>query len=242
MALRRRYRKRKRYTRRRSNKNRGMQRIKTYRYRARNIGGDNAFVKLRYAIGTTLTIPTTDSYFQMNPMTFNSGNDLFNLLGSTPGLSIMAAQFTQYRIAGIKLRITAWPSQSALPMVIFTNAADLPTNVLATPNSSNLPEQRWAKYKVCNPTPAGATPTVLNSYYSVNKVTGPDITTKTDLDYTGSIANVPPYWLLPPAAGPEFTIGTYMMSGLNPAAPTSIILKIEATVYAKFYGRRSLVQ
>ena len=53
MALRRRYRKRKRYTRRRSNKNRGMQRIKTYRYRARNIGGDNAFVKLRYAIGTT---------------------------------------------------------------------------------------------------------------------------------------------------------------------------------------------
>lgn len=219
-----------------------MQRIKTYRYRARNIGGDNAFVKLRYAIGTTLTVPTTDSFVQMNPMQMNNGNGLFNFLGQTPGLSLMAAQFTNYRISGLKLRITAWPSQSTLPMVLFTNAADLTGNVLTTPNSSNLPEARWAKYKVCNPTPAGATPTVLNVYYSVNKVTGPDISTKTDLDFTGSVLPGAPYWLLAPNDGPFYTIGLYMMSGVNPPAPTSCILKIEATVYAKFYGRRTLVQ
>lgn len=219
-----------------------MQRIKTYRYRARNIGGDNAFVKLRYAIGTTLTVPTTESFVQMNPMQVNNGNGLFNFLGQTPGLSLMAAQFTNYRISGLKLRITAWPSQSTLPMVLFTNAADLVGNVLTTPNSSNLPEARWAKYKVCNPTPAGATPTVLNVYYSVNKVTGPDISTKTDLDFTGSVLPGAPYWLLPPNDGPFYTIGLYMMSGVNPPAPTSCILKIEATVYAKFYGRRTLVQ
>ena len=51
-----------------------------------------------------------------------------------------------------------------------------------------------------------------------------------------------PYWLLPPNDGPSFEIGLYMMSGVNPPAPTSCILKIEATVYAKFYGRRTLVQ
>lgn len=242
MALRRRYRKRKRYVRRRPNKNRGMQRIKTYRYRARNIGGDNAFVKLRYAIGTTLTVPTTDSFVQMPLRQFNSGNDLFNLLGNSPGVSLMAAQFTNYRISGLKLRITAWPSQSTLPMVVYTNAADLVGNMLPTPNSSNLPEARWSKYKVCNPTPAGATPTVLNVYYSVNKVIGPDLSTKTDLDFTGSILPNAPYWLLPPNDGPQLAIGLYMMSGVNPPAPTSCILKIEATVYAKFYGRRTLVQ
>lgn len=236
------YRRKRKYSGRRRKKSRGIQRIKTYRYRARNIGGDNAFAKLRYTIGTTRTIPTGASFVASNDYQITSGNDLFNLLGSTPGLSTLASQFTQYRIYGIKLKFTAWPSDPAVPVVMYTNAAATPLDLITTPNSSNLPEQRWARYKVCNPTTAGARPSTMTVYYSTKKIVGPDVSVKTDLDYTGTIAGVSPYWSVPPPKGPFFEYGAYTMSGLNPTVAINIIYKIEATLYAKFWGKKALVQ
>ena len=88
------FRRKRKYSGRRRKKSRGIQRIKTYRYRARNIGGDNAFAKLRYTMGTTLTIPTNASYVGSIDYQITSGNDLYNLLGNTPGLSTLATHHT----------------------------------------------------------------------------------------------------------------------------------------------------
>ena len=236
------FRRKRKYSGRRRKKSRGIQRIKTYRYRARNIGGDNAFAKLRYAIGTTLTIPTTASFFGTTDYQITSGNDLYNLLGSTPGLSTLATQFTKYRIYGIKLKFTAWPSDPAVPVVMYTNAGSTPADLITNPNSSNLPEQRWARYKVCSPTTAGARPSTMTVYYSTKKIVGPDVSVKTDLDYTGTLSSGAPYWSVPAPKGPFFEYGAYTMSGLNPTVAVHIIFKIEATIYAKFWGKKALVQ
>ena len=125
---------------------------------------------------------------------------------------------------------------------MYTNAATTPVDLIPNPNSSNLPEQRWARYKVCNPTTAGARPSTMTVYYSTKKVVGPDVSVKTDLEYTGTLSVGAPYWTVPPNKGPFFEYGAYTMSGLNPTAAVHIIYKIEATIYAKFWGKKALVQ
>ena len=79
----------------------------------------------------------------------------------------------------------------------------------------------------------------MTVYYSTKKVVGPDVSVKTDLDYTGTLSGAAPYWLVPPNKGPFFEYGAYTMSGLNPTAAINIIYKIEATLYAKFYRAKS---
>ena len=49
---------------------------------------------------------------------------------------------------------------------------------------------------------AGAAPTRLTVYYSVNKVFGPDVVVKNDESFTGQLKTTLPYWDNVPGAHP----------------------------------------
>lgn len=193
-----------------------MQRIRTYRYKARNIGGDRARAKLFYTTGQQWDIPAA-SGTNVNTLKFNTGaansalTNLFphtisSVLGQTPYLSVLAQQFQYYRIRGIKMKLTYWQSTGD-PVFLYANAqsdsavgqqvpqdASGPTPAFPAVSINIVPEQRWAKYRTCQMTSAGGKPTSLSVYYSVNKVQGPDRIIKNDQAYTGDMQTVSPYW------------------------------------------------
>lgn len=241
-----------------------MQRIKTVRYRSNNIGGDRCFAKLRYTIGQQFNLDAASS-FAFENMAFNVGasapagalnpNTIFGRLGSTPNLSTMGSLYTQYRIRGIKLRLSYW-QQSGQPVALFCNAQANPTVLgdastgptppFPTPSFQNVPEQRWGKYRVCQATAAGGRPTSLSVYYSVNKVAGPDRVVKNDEDYTGLISPVAPYWSTGtddasrPQRGPWLQYGITSLADATGAVTG--VLKKDAIVYVEFFGKRSAIQ
>ena len=96
-------------------KTRGMQRIKSVRWPARNIGGDRSYCKLRYVKGARFTIPwrilpcpkSGHGPWRMRSHSLSSCT-LSTVMGSTPNLSTMASLYTSYRIRGIKVRLTYW--------------------------------------------------------------------------------------------------------------------------------------
>lgn len=249
-------------------KPRGMQKIKKVRWPARNIGGDRAYCKLRYVIGSDFTIAPTESYESVN-VVYNIGADSTNpvvsgtihdIFGDTPNLSTMGALYTNYRIRGIKLKLTYW-QQSGSPVVLYTNAvtsqtgaSTAPSPNFVVPNISVLPEQRWARYRVCGATAAGAKPTTLKAYYSVNKVYGPDAVVKNDADFIGKMSPAYPYWgTLETLPGPDrpfplrttwLQYGIFTLNGQPLANDDSVlgVLKVEATVYCEFFGKRVQTQ
>lgn len=250
-----------------------MQRIKTVRWPARNIGGDRAFTKLRYTIGNDFGIPSGSfSNFQnlaMNVGAYNTGGgstlqgcSINGVLGSTPGLSTMGLLYQKYRIRGIKLKMTYWQIAGA-PVILYTNAqSDIetlgpskagPVPGFITPTITTIPEQRWCKYRVCSQTQNGGKPTSLTSYYSVNKVFGPDDIVKNDEDYTGETQVATPYWnnqvpagsnSYQPSRTPWIQFGLTTLNGAVTTASTAVtgVLKVEATVYTEFFGKRALTE
>lgn len=251
-------------------KRNGMQKIRKYTYSARNIGGDRAYAKLRYVSAQTMVLDNASAAIQT--LRFNTGavsaavsptlaaRSIFGVLGDTPNLSNLADQFLNYRIRGIKLKITAWPvtDVATVPVYIFTNAqsnnapfndelsAIGPTPAFATPSITVLPEQRWCRYRIVTNPGAGAKPTTLTAYYSVNKVYGPDKVVKNDTSFTGLMKTTSPYWQDTaigsgnnewPVLSPWLEYGIFSMTGQN-IENLSVALKIEATVYAQFFGRR----
>jgi len=260
----------KRKSRKYGNKKQGMQRIKTVRYRARNIGGDRAYCKLRYVVGNPFGLANTTSNSQnlainLGAAPDNDGssllqtNSISGVFGSTPNLSTMGALYLKYRIRGIKLRLTYWQTGTAVPLMLYTNAQSsnqvlglssvAPGPDFVAPTISNVGEQRWSRYRVCNGlTAAGGKPTTLTSYYSVNKVFGPDAVVKNDEDFTGEMQATNPYWSNSIPAGtnvntpirtPWAQFGLASLSGL-PVTATGV-LKVEATVYVEFFGKRPVV-
>nr|QKN88856.1 MAG: capsid protein [Cressdnaviricota sp.] len=246
---------------------RGMQRIRKVKWGSRNIGGDRCFAKLRYVNARTLSIANASfATFQNQAMNVGSflsagGTDTTSLaaiMGATPNLSTLGSLYLKYRIRGIKIKLTFW-QQAGAPVVLYTNAASTetqftvsdakPTPDFATPSISVLPEQRWAKYRVCGATAAGAKPTSLSAYYSVNKVFGPDSIVKNDVNFTGEMQLAAPYFKPQiqdtlgnngPQWGPWMQYGIFNMSGDNAANDDGAIgvLKIEQTVYTEFFGKR----
>jgi len=217
-----------------------MQRIKTVRYPMRNIGGDRCMQKLLYIQPLTLTIPNGQSAVVSAPIQFNGGVSLGVLLGSTPGLAALAQQFLFYKISGIKLSVQCWPQTSAFPLLLFIEAAANGSTFIPTPIMATVCEQRWCVYKVLNNPLAGARPTTVKAYYSVNKVHGPDATVKGDLDFTGALQTTAPYWNSNPNEGPSLRIGACTMNGgpIGNLVDGNIYTKISAVLYVKFFGRR----
>lgn len=247
-----------------------MQRIKTVRYRAKNIGGDRAFCKLRYVTGAPFFIASgAVSNFQNQAINVGSSGtvggtalqaaSLNGIMGNTPNLSTMASLYLKYRIRGIKYRLTYWQTGGE-PAILYTNASSDtaaltdastgPTPAFITPTISTVSEQRWAKSRVLNGVAQqGGRPTTLTAYYSVNKVYGPDAVVKNDEDFTGEMSPATPYWNngsgVPgrPVRSPWVQFGLTTLSGA-PAAPNGVTgtLRVEQTVYVEFFGKRLLTE
>ena len=81
----------------------------------------------------------------------------------------------------------------------------------------------------------------MTVYYSTKKVVGPDVSVKTDL----SIRAPSPAQLrtgLFPEQRPILRIRSIHNERPQPTVAINIIYKIEATLYAKFWGKKALVQ
>ena len=133
----RRYRKRKRSFRKR--RARGMQRIRTYRYKSRNIGGDRARAKLFFSSTANEAIPA-GARSQVKEWCPNIGATnhssfpgIFLYFGNCPGLSTLANQFLRYRIRGIKVKYTIYPKQTDPathePVFFYVNAQSAGTSI-----------------------------------------------------------------------------------------------------------------
>lgn len=242
-----------------------MQRIKTVRFPVRNIGGDRAFCKLRYVSGQPFNIAATGvtnvQNQVMNVGAAAAGNlsnvSLSTIMGTTPNLSTMGALYMNYRIRGIKVRLTYWQTAGD-PVMLFTNAApdqsglidsdSGPTPAFVTPNVAVTPEQRWARTRVCQMTSAGGKPTTLSAYYSVNKVQGPDRVVKNSEAYVGNMIPTTPYWdngsgsFSRPTRGSWMQFGITALSGSPVVNTVSGVLKVEQTVYVEFFGKRTQTQ
>lgn len=238
-----------------------MQRIKTVRWPVRNIGGDRAFAKLRYVKGENYNI-LNGAYANATTLAFNTGASsgtmptIERVLGQTPNLSILAYQYLHYRIKGIALKLTYWATTSVTPLLLYVQAASStgentsnqlqPSPNFPNPSITVVPEQRWTKYTVCSATAAGARPTTLRAYYSVNKVFGPDAVVKNSEDFTGQLVPNTPYWSTNsdsparPTKGPWLQWGVTTLSGqpVSQVDGANGVMKVEATVYAEFYGKR----
>lgn len=239
-----------------------MQRIKTYKYPRRNIGGDRANVKLFATIGGTLTIPT-GQYFVSSNIPFgiaNAAGALGNLswmsrLTAISGLSLLAQTYQRYRIRGVKVRFTFYPHyESNTVAVAFVNAAGSalaaldadtgPTPAFPSVGIANTPELRWSKYRVLSNANAGAKPTRLSVYYSVNKVQGPDAIVKNDEDFTGTLTTAPPYFsaIERPVHTPWMQFGLFTMSGGTAAGNIPVTYKMEVTLYTTMWQKRMLTE
>lgn len=239
-----------------------MQRIKTVRYPVKNIGGDRAYCKLRYVVGQPFGIPQGSvSNSQNQVMNIGADNDvtlqpltLNGIMGNTPNLSTMATLYMNYRIKGIKYKLTYWQTGGD-PIILYTNAAPdtQPTNqsgrtgpvpAFITPTIATVSEQRWAKTRVCSQTQNGGKPTRLQAYYSVNRVQGPDVVVKNDSDYTGQMQLATPYWsnaaqtMAQPRMSPWAQFGITTLAGIPAATAVTGVLRVEQTVYVEFFGKR----
>lgn len=244
----------------------GMQKIKTYRYRAKNIGGDRAFAKLYYVRGDTMDIsfvsggPGTSYNFVNQCMSVGAAGTgqiytLSGVMGGTPNLALMGATFTNYRIRGIKIKLTYF-QENGPPVFMFTNAATSqstapvalsagePSPGFPTPKISQTPELRWCKHRVASLAGWGAKPTTLKAYYSVNKVYGPDLIVKGDTRFTGKMQILAPYFDTNMSNVPQespwlqYGIATLNGNAVNEQNPVRGTMKIEQTAYVEFFGRR----
>lgn len=221
-----------------------MQKIKTIRWPMRNPMGDRLFYKVFASYGSQIPInkdASPSGFWAVPSFKFNSMSDLATMFGSAPGLAMLGSNFNNYRIRGIALYITAWgPTQlNDLPLYVFAQASS--DNTFITPTVNNLPEQRWAKYKLITASNAGARPTVLKVYFSVNKVTGPDQIVKNDVQFTGNTAfNPSPTSWVAPASGPYLRFGVFSMTQTNPAATFNVPILVRMKVYTQFWGKAEL--
>ena len=260
----RRYRKRKRSFRKR--RARGMQRIRTYRYRSRNIGGDRAKAKLYFQAVQNMDLyqGQASSEIVWCPNVGATPNNQFSGIarrfGATPGLSVLANQFLRYRIRSVKLRYTIIPVKVDLathtPVNFYVNA--LPSGVEITDNSVGptppfpalrgtvTPEQRWARWAPVRFPMAGANPTVVKAYYSVNKVFGQDSIVKNDESFVGQLKTTPSYWdtasFAHPVQGIWIQHGVATMNGEVAEQAQTYVLQTQATFYAEFFGKRTALE
>ena len=260
----RRYRKRKRSFRKR--RARGMQRIRTYRYKSRNIGGDRARAKLFFSSTANEAIPA-GARSQVKEWCPNIGATnhssfpgIFLYFGNCPGLSTLANQFLRYRIRGIKVKYTIYPKQTDPathePVFFYVNAQPAgtsiqehhlgPTPPFPAPSITVTPEQRWAKYAPVKFPMAGAAPTRLTVYYSVNKVFGQDAVVKNDESFTGQLKTTSPYW--DNAIGSHPVQGIWIQHGVSTISNNPVTVEqkyvyvMQATLYTEFFGKRVITE
>lgn len=242
----------------------------------RNIGGDRARAKLYYVTGTAWQIPVGSNNFNVvlpfnlgaAPADYGTMNSINSLFGETPGLSLLAQQYLNYRIRGIKVTATAYyvPTATSPPLVLFFNATSssfnnnnsVPNPDFPTPSIDVLPEQRWAKSRIIANQGNGAKPTSLSVFYSVNKVYGPDAIVRNDQDFIGELQGGTPYWSRSnqfetgspskpithsaPYLSPYMQMGVFTLDNSPVSAVTRLSVRLQATVYAEFFGKKNTIR
>lgn len=216
-----------------------MQRIKTTRWPVRNPFGDNLYYKLRIVAGAVGVLPTTGSSVVLFTAQANNAAAYVTAFGPGPGLTQLSAAFQKYRVMGVKVKLTAWPdAASPQPICLFTNvSAD---NAFPAPTVGILPEQRWGKYRVVASAATGARPTSLTTYYSINKIYGPDQVVHNDVEFTANTQTSTPYFGPAPSQGPYIQTGLFTLSGVNPTANINCTIKTEITLYLKYFFKAEL--
>lgn len=225
-----------------------MSKIKTTKWPTRNPYGDNLMYKARTVTGTAWTLATGNAQVIAVSGKLNSLRDTWDRFGATPGFTALTEEFHNYRVSGVRYKITIWPikndeavSEDDYPCCIYIQIS--PDNTFVTPNVSNLPEQRWARYRVITAANRGAKPTTLKAYFSTNKCYGPDMVVKNDFDFIGSTdpSQTTYQKFTTPAKGPDFQMGVFTLAGTAPTVDLVFHVKIEVTTYTKFFSKRELV-
>lgn len=170
-------------------------------------------------------------------------NEMISTTGQAPGMAEYAQLFQNYRISGVKfrftpimdLRVQETAGNEVVPAA-FIYAGD---GLLVNPSVSNIPEQRWAVYKVLNNWRTGGAVKSVSMYVSAMKVAGGDRTVSNDIEYTGTCNTTAPYYN-PPNAQLGFQIGVFDIAGGNLVAARMGEYILTATTYVTFWGRRSL--
>lgn len=205
--------------------------------------GDKLFYKSRTTFGNSLTIIAGNSFIRAPVIQLNSMAAIVTAFGQTPGLSQAAVSFNQYKLRGVKLKFTYWPlGPNTQPVCAYTNADAVSAQLVALiPTIDVIPEQRWGKYRTLTFPGQGAKPTSLSTYYSVNKVWGPDRTESNSVNFTSSTTLASPFHNVP-VAGPFMEFGLFTMSGFAALAPIEVEYKVEVTSYLQYWGRRPSTQ
>jgi len=221
-----------------------MQRIKKIRWPTRNPMGDALYYKFKATYGKAVNILDATSNIDIIPaVQFNSIPALAALFGNAPGLTFLANSYEKYRVTGVTVSHTVWPTPDAIyqPTYVYTNAGGTLDDVDDVPSVSTIPEMRWTKSRLVRMPSEGGKPTTISTYYSVNKIMGPDSVVRNDLDYTGeTVIGAPTGWD-PPANGPLLRTGLYTMTGANVSGRQDQAVKTTLTVHCKFFQKRLIV-
>lgn len=208
----------------------------------RNPFGDRLFYKALTTWGSVVLSPSANQWFAFPATQFNSMPDLAARFGSLPGLLALSNVFYQYRIRGVKLTMTAWPSIDAFPVPICMFIQGASRNEFSDASMVNGPEQRWFKYRTVRNAANGATPSSVSMYLNVNKIFGPDQIVKNDQAFIGSVptAGSPPNaWNAPTSAGPWVRAGFFTLDGLNTqAGAVRVTVKFSLIIYLEMFGKR----
>lgn len=226
------------YVRRRSKfrRGRGMQRIQKRRYPARNPFGDKVQVKFKFTTGGQF-VGNNQPFIQVTGA-FNDLNQAATAFGACPGFQVYPTLFQNYRVTGVKIKLTPFVNAGGQGVVGYIMGGD---GILAAPAMSTLPEQRWAKYKVLTQYAQGGFNKSISNYLSTMKIAGADRTVANDIQYTSTTNTSAPFYNnVPEQLG--FQFGILMVSGSNFAAATNYAdYMLEFTYYTTFWGRRNIL-
>lgn len=214
---------------------RGMQRIQKRRFPARNPFGDKVQVKFKFTVGGQF-VGNNQPFIQVNGA-FNDLNQAATAFGTCPGFDVYPTLFQNYRVTGVKIKLTPFVNAGGLGVVGYVMGVD---GILSNPSMSTLPEQRWAKYKVLTQYAQGGSNKSISNYLSTMKIAGADRTVANDIDYTGTTNTSAPFYnTVPEQLG--FQFGILFVNGTNFTIATPYAdYMLEFTYYTTFWGRRNV--
>jgi len=172
----------------------------------------------------------------------NSIPDIIAGFSTFPGGGILGPSYNEYRIRGIAVTATAWPESTL---------SDNPTYMYFDASSDNLfpssmdvsvvPEMRWTRYRLLREPSAGAKPSSLKVYYSVNKTFGPDRMVKNSANFTAKTNGNASFsaWDVP-AMGPYIRFGIFSMDNTGWTVAGKIRFLLKFKIYMEMFGKREV--
>jgi len=208
---------------------------------ANNPFGDRAYVKLAFnyagAANGDGASPTTVA----QAISLNDLNSVWPASQSmSKGFLTYPKLFRRYRVHGVLAKWTIFhtitgSSFTPQPLIAFmqpyTEAEGSPTSTMRV--ASTLFQQRWTQAGYVNNWVAGGTPTTIQRYYSVSKLTGSN-NAKTDMDYAG-ITDVTGN----PYQSPENTLsmqcGVTTVDESAMSVTNSVAYNLQLTYYVEYF-------